>query len=136
MRIFWTLLLSLVVFSGCVNNKFTRTELAKRAQTEMLGMSRKDLLWCAGVPVRFQQVDDMELFTYYNSSDDRFGNTVGRTWFPAAEGTIPVNQQYCEVTFVLQYGVINKVSYAGRTGGKNTEGEQCAFVIQNCIPSK
>ncbi|KPJ97274.1 MAG: hypothetical protein AMJ60_12045 [Desulfobacterales bacterium SG8_35] len=136
MRIFWTVILSLVVFSGCINNKFTRAELAKRAQTEMLGMSKKDLLWCAGVPVRSQQVNDMEILTYYISNGDSFGYPADKSLSSAGGGTILINKRYCEVTFVMQNGVINKVSYASRTNGQNTENEQCAFVIQNCIPSK
>jgi hypothetical protein len=41
--------------------------------------------------------------------------------------------RYCEVTFVLDDDKIVKVGYTGRTGGYATSGEQCAFVVANCV---
>jgi len=37
--------------AGCVG-KFHRVRVAERAQTSLIGMSKKDLYLCAGVPVR------------------------------------------------------------------------------------
>ncbi len=42
-------------------------------------------------------------------------------------------RRYCEVTFVLDNGVVKKVNYQGRTGGLISKGEQCAFVVENCV---
>jgi len=91
---------------------------------------------CAGVPGRSQQVDEMEFFTYHSGGDSvgfarRGGSAFSKRW-----GAISVRKRYCEVTFALENGVIKKVSYVGRTGGLITEGEQCAFILQNCVPSK
>jgi len=48
-------------------------------------------------------------------------------------GAVSIKRRYCEVTFVLQNNIVQKVNYSGRTGGLITEGEQCAFVIDNCV---
>lgn len=37
------------------------------------------------------------------------------------------------MTFVIDEDKVIKVNYAGRTGGYATAGEQCAFVVQNCV---
>jgi len=48
-----SLLVLVALFAaGCANNKIHRAEVAKAAQTQLLGMSRKDVLSCAGTPVR------------------------------------------------------------------------------------
>ena len=39
----------LLGISGCV---IQRAQVASRAQTELIGLSKKDLLLCAGVPLR------------------------------------------------------------------------------------
>jgi hypothetical protein len=122
-----------VVLLGCA--KFHRAEMAERARTELLGLSKKELLTCAGVPVRSQQVDDMEFLTYAGGSDSvgYFGGGVGSS---GGGGVIALNKRYCEVTFVLRNGIVEKVNYAGRTGGLLTKGEQCGFVVENCLPSR
>jgi hypothetical protein len=135
MKIAGAILISLFLLSGCASTKFGRADLAQRAKTEMIGMSKKDLLLCAGVPVRSQQVEDLEFLTY-NSGGDSVGYAAGGSGSSTGGGAISLHKRYCEVTFALQNGVISKVSYAGRTGGLITEGEQCAFVLQNCVPSK
>lgn len=129
------LLISLFILSGCASTSFGRADLAQRAKTEMIGMSKKELFLCAGVPSRSQQVDDMEFLTYH-SGGDSVGYVAGGAGSSAGGGAISLNKHYCEVTFAFENGVVRKVSYGGRTGGLITEGEQCAFVLQNCIPSK
>jgi len=88
---------------------------------------------CAGVPVRTKQIEDMEFLTYF-SGGDSCGYFAGGTSSSAAVGTVSMSRRYCEVTFILRNGVIESLNYIGRTGGKLTKGEQCAFVLQNCIP--
>jgi len=111
---------------GCSGSKFHRAEVATRAETELVGMSKKDLLSCAGVPMRSERLEDMEFLTYVGGGDN-----VGY-----AGGVIAVHKRYCEVTFILKSGRVEKVNYTGRTGGWATKDEQCAFVIENCLQAK
>jgi hypothetical protein len=110
-----------------------RASVATRAQTTMVGMTKRDLFMCAGVPERQQQVDDLEFLTYSGGGDtvgaayarsDSYGNAyaVGRR-----------NRRYCEATIVLRQGVVQQVNYSGRTGGLLSRGEQCAFIVENCV---
>ena len=120
---------------GCAGSKFHRAEVATRAKAELVGMSKKDLLSCAGVPVRSQQVEGIEFLTYVGGGDN-VGYASGGTGSSAAGGVIAMHKRYCEVTFVLKDGKVEKLNYTGRTGGWATKDEQCAFVIENCLHSK
>ena len=40
--------------------------------------------------------------------------------------------RHCTVNVVMANGYVSRVNYSGPTGGLITEGEQCAFAVQNC----
>lgn len=126
------LLVVATLLSGCASTKFGRADFAERAKVELVGKSKKDILTCAGVPVRSQQADNMEFLTYYSGGDSD-AYVAGGAGSSAGGGAVSVKKRYCEVTFILRDGMVEKVNYAGRTGGLITEGEQCAFVLQNCL---
>jgi hypothetical protein len=103
--------------SGCAVHQ--RAKMAERAPSELVGMSKVELLSCAGVPVRSEKIENMEFLTYTGSGNDK--------------GFFHRRHHYCEVTFTLKDGMVQKVSYAGNTGGFFTRGEQCAYVIAPCL---
>ncbi|MGZ6237744.1 MAG: hypothetical protein ACXWMJ_10560, partial [Syntrophales bacterium] len=74
----------IISFVGCA---IYRSNLATRAQTELVGMTKKQLFSCAGVPSRQEQVDDLEFLTY---------------------------KHYCEATFILKDGIVQKINYQER----------------------
>ncbi len=125
-----TLIASLAL-CGCA--RLHRSEIASQAQTQMVGMSKKDLYLCAGVPVRRETVEGLEFLTYVGGGDST-GVGVGTAAIPnVGVGVMSSQRRYCEVTFVLDNGVVKKVNYQGRTGGLISKGEQCAFVVENCV---
>jgi hypothetical protein len=126
------LLACAIFLFGCGSTKFSRSDFARRAKVELVGKSKKEILMCAGVPVRSQQVDNMEFMTYLSGGDSH-GYVAGGTGTSVGGGAFSSKRRYCEVTFILKDGVVEKVSYSGRTGGWASEGEQCAFVLQNCL---
>jgi len=131
MKVLLTILIVTAALSGCA--RLHRAEVATQAQTEMIGMSKKDLYLCAGVPVRQAQIEGLEFLTYIGGGDST-GVGVGTSASPGlAVGAISNQRRYCEVTFVLDNGVIQKVNYQGRTGGWASSGEQCAFVVEKCV---
>ncbi len=124
-----------MVFSASACASIQRAELASRAQTELIGMSKKDLFYCAGAPVRSQQLDDVEFFTYIGGGDS-VGYAGGVGSRQVSSGVFSSHKKYCEVTFVLKAGKVEKVNYAGRTGGMTSKDEQCAFVVEPCLQPK
>jgi len=131
MRKFLAVSVALVVsLSGCA---IQRADLASRAQKDLIGMTKKELLTCAGVPVRQERLDNLEFLTY-SGGGDRVGAAVATTTSPStAVVSGKSSHRYCEATFILRDGIIQKVNYQGRTGGLLTKGEQCAFIIENCL---
>lgn len=121
------------MISGCAVGKFHRAKVAQEAKSRLIGMSKKDLYLCAGVPVRQEKVDNLEFLTY-ESGGDSTGIGLGTVTSPSTGlGVVASHKRYCIVTFVLSEGVVQKVIYQGRTGGWATQGEQCAFVVEPCL---
>ncbi len=110
-----------------------RAEIASRAQVELIGMSKKDLLLCAGVPLRQERAEDLEFLTFAGGGDS-VGSAVATGTSPNTAIAVGKSaHRYCEATFVLKNGAVQKVNYQGRTGGLLTKGEQCAFIVENCV---
>jgi hypothetical protein len=122
--------LVLVLLGGCA---VQRAETAARAQSELVGLTKGELLSCAGVPVRQDRADGLDFLTY-SSGGDSVGSAVASQTSPSTVILAGKSvRRYCEVTFVLRDGVVQRVNYQGRTGGILSQGEQCAFVVQNCL---
>lgn len=68
----FTLIALLALTSSCAsgtNNKFERASIAKTAQTQMIGMTRHDVLACAGVPMRETRDGGTDFMTYAAGGD-------------------------------------------------------------------
>ena len=102
-------------------SSFGRADLANRAQTELVGLSTEQLLACAGAPDRRAMSGETEVLTY------------GVRTQTQASKDHPGSTRFCEATFVIRDGRVSKVSYRGKTGGWLTSGEQCGYVVQNCV---
>jgi hypothetical protein len=94
-----------------------------------IGMSKKNLMMCAGVPARQDRVDELEFLTYAGGGDSTTAAVATSRWTAVSKTA----HRYCEATFVLKDGLVRKVNYQGRTGGLLSKGEQCAFIVENCL---
>lgn len=130
MKFIITVILCGLTLCGCAIH---RAEISGRAQTEMVGMSKKDLFLCAGVPLRQERVEDHEFLTYGGGGDSVGGAVATSTSSNTTVAVGTSKHRYCEATFVLKDGTVQKISYQGRTGGLLTKGEQCAFIVENCV---
>jgi hypothetical protein len=130
-RIVFAIAIALLLLPGCA--RLVRSHEAARAQTELIGMSKKDLYLCAGVPARQATVEGLEFLTYSSGGDNVSVGVAGATLPSVGVGVATTQHRYCEVTFVLDQGIVKKVEYQGRTGGLISQGEQCAYVIENCL---
>jgi hypothetical protein len=128
----WCLLAgACMVLTGCASR---RADVASRAQTELIGMSKKELLLCAGTPGRQDKVNNLEFLTYSSSEDGGSGVGLGLSIAPALSvGVGTSTRRYCEATFVLENDLIQKITYRGRTGGPLAKDEQCAFIVDLCL---
>lgn len=124
---------SIALFFGIAGCVIQRAQIASRAQTELVGMSKKDLLSCAGVPLRQERVEELEFLTFAGGGDSIGSAVASSTSSNTATVVGKSAHRYCEATFVLKNGLVQKVNYQGRTGGLHTKGEQCAFIVENCV---
>ena len=130
-----SVLIACIILPGCCG-AFHRAEVATQAQTALIGMTKKELYLCAGVPARREIVEEYEFLTYLGGGDSTGIGFGGLVSSGAALGTVSTQHRYCEVTFVLDNGNVQRVNYQGRTGGLITQGEQCSFVVENCLNSR
>jgi len=109
-------LIVLVPLASCSRaRRADRAELAQQAKTQLVGLSKIELLTCAGVPVRSTTEGGLEFLSY--------GSSYG--WGGS-----------CVVTFVLKDGAVETISYSGRTGRRSQNGEQCAYAVANCLATR
>jgi len=121
-------IVSIASLSGC---KYNRVKTAQAAKTELIGMSKGELLSCAGVPDRTMSSNGTEFLSYRSGGETSYSANT----FYGYNTTTLINssRRYCDITIALENDKIQKVSYSGKTGGLLTQGEQCAYVLENCV---
>ncbi len=130
MKIHQAIVVLSLALSGCI---VQRTIVANRAQTELVGITKTQLLSCAGAPHRQERAEVLEFLTYEGGGGSVGFGVLTQTSPSMGVGVGGSNRRYCEATFVLRNGVVQSVNYQGRTGGLITKGEQCAFIVESCL---
>lgn len=148
---------ALGTLAGC---SIERAKTAAAAQTQMIGLSKGEVLACMGIPQAKAVESNVEVWSYETGNgrtdtvSDGYSNTnatatgaaqatrIGNTVYAA--GTAAGNSQTssfgfastrhrsCTVLVVMTNGSVSRVNYSGPTGGVLTKGEQCAYAVQNC----
>lgn len=148
---------AVAMVSGC---SLQRAEIASAAQKQMVGMPKERVLACMGVPAARQSEGGTEVWSYGSGGrTDTFalttatttasamgmgqtqiiGNSVLSSGVASESATTNIfghsstRARYCLVNVVMVGGRVSGVNYSGPTGGALTEGEQCAYAVQNCL---
>lgn len=98
-----------------------RAKLAERARSELVGVTKDHLLACAGAPDKHLTSGNSEYLTYSARTEQRTVDGTGG------------GSRFCEATFILKNGFVEAITYRGKTGGLATKGEQCGYIVQNCL---
>ncbi|MFM0244913.1 hypothetical protein [Paraburkholderia sediminicola] len=148
---------TLALLAGC---SIGRAQTAAAAQTQMIGLSKGDVLACMGIPQAKAVEGDVEVWSYEtgNGRTDTVSNGYSNTNATAASvaqathienttytagaaagssqtnsfGLASTRRRSCTVSIVMTNGSVSRVNYSGPTGGVLTKGEQCAYAVQNC----
>lgn len=118
-------------------------QVARRAQSEMLGMPKERLLACAGVPARQATAGGKEYYTYVERPTAVVGpgTSLGIGGFGGSSSGVGVGLGFglpvggysggngCEATVVLGGGVVEQISYPA-----SADLSACTPIVQNCIP--
>ena len=107
------------LLSGCGPTRSGKASIAEDAQTQMVGLTKREVLECAGIPRRTMQSDGVEYLRY------------SYRWQGGNDGDIQTRN--CDVTTTLSDGRVSKVDYRGRTGGLLAKRWTCYYVIENCV---
>lgn len=116
---FTVLLGAVLMVASCA--ALDRAQLAERARSELIGVTKDHLLACAGAPDKHLTSGDSEYLTYSIHTEQRTVDGTGG------------GSRFCEATFILKNGLVEAVTYRGKTGGLATKGEQCGYIVQNCL---
>jgi hypothetical protein len=135
--------------AGCA---VQRAVVANDTQQKMVGLTKEELLACMGPPANRMAEGATEVWSY-NSGDghtatvasvssmtnaNASGTQVGNTAFASGMasssgvGSAVTTRRSCTVNVNIVEGRVSRVNYTGPTGGLLTQGEQCAFAVQNC----
>src|ERR1035437_9430061 len=138
MRRVWLAAMCGLIVASCA---VMRAKEANEAQATMVGMSKEQILACMGPPIA-KAVEGMTEVWSYNSGN---GKTVGfgtssasvsgdRNYaYGSGFSTMVTEQRFCTVNVTITNGRVDRINYVGPTGGLITQGEQCAFAIDNCV---
>jgi len=106
----------------------------------MIGMTKEKVLACMGAPTQQAAAGETEVWSYPSGGDtSSFGSATASTnpYVPFGETHVSGSSHhvhlYCVVNIVMAGGRVTAVNYTGRTGRRATQGEQCAFAVQNCV---
>ena len=101
-----------LMLAGCTNF----TKFAERAQIELVGSTKADILACAGVPQGSAIEGGLEFWTYSRVS------VIGRASLD------------CKATFVLDQGTVRELRYTGgRTGRLTDPLGECGKIVKACL---
>jgi len=122
------ILTAAIALVSCHTN-IQRAEVANGAKQSMLGMSKANLITCAGAPLRSSTINGTEYLTY--SHADAYSDASSKL-----TGILVGSALYfeCTATFSINNGRISKVTFSGKTGGKFTQGAACYNIVAQCVP--
>lgn len=131
-----------LLLSGCA---IERAATANQARSDVVGMTKAEVLACAGIPSQTIKEGSTEIIAYqYQGEVQVFSSSTGEaTATRTSSNTVSASgsgfssgralQRQCTANFVLEGGRVTKLNYSGRTGGLLTQGETCAFIVKNCV---
>jgi hypothetical protein len=114
-----------------------RAQQAEDAKTQMIGMSKEQVFTCMGPPAQKSSEGTTEIWSYPsgNGRVDSVGTAGGVAYGSGAFGIGSgfSEKRFYVVNLVMTDDKVKAVNYNGPTGGLLTTGEQCAYVIENCV---
>ena len=109
-----------------------RKSKVRKLGQAILGMSAPDLLACAGVPDRVQQLSDNELMVQYDRAADN-GSLLSVKALNLADISLG-RSGACHAHFrILRDGTVSGVSFSGTTFSFSGPYGDCASLIRECV---
>lgn len=138
-------LAGILLIAGCANQ--VGEELNSQSRS-MVGMSKAQLVSCAGRPQKSLETDGGELLTYSVGLTNRTPSTAGTVGVGVGGGSrsgvgvgVGVNfplgpgfsQSYCEAVFRMQGGSVSDVTYNASSSIRGTGHRVCYEIVGSCL---
>lgn len=126
----------MVLAASAASCAVQRAQFASDAQTQLIGFSKEQVLACMGPPINKASEGATEVWSYASGNGQTNVSTFssgGRGW---ASGFGVAEQRFCTVNVTMTSGRVSHINFVGPTGGLLTQGEQCAFALQNCVQAR
>ena len=116
-------------------NQFENQKRAERAQTELIGMSRSEIMECAGRPDRTIAGGSTEMLVYlYGEQRRMVGEPDPQSAVPQTAPPIASSTPWSEATITLENSRVTNVRYRGQTGGLITGSQNvCGEIVYHCL---
>jgi hypothetical protein len=106
---------------------------ARRAQTELVGLSQDELHLCAGLPTHTETRGTSTYDTYEQSFSGASGFSAS---LPLVGGINFAGSGYCHATFKIVDGKVSEVDYAGDTGDLLGHVSNCSSLVDHCLDNE
>ncbi len=107
-------------------------EVDQIAQQKMIGLSKKAIRACMGLPAKRVSISSTEIWTYATGKGEVGGFFLASGANGMARFGSPTDR-FCNVNIVMTNAVVSQVTYSAPDGGELPLGEQCVFAVQNCV---
>jgi hypothetical protein len=127
------IVLAAIALGAC--QQLENQERAERAQTELVGLTRAQLIDCAGQPDRVVSGGSFEQLVYLYGEHRRMvgepdPQSTGIQTAPPTANSTP----WCEATFFVENSRVTNVRYRGQTGGIFTgQHNVCGEIVYHCV---
>jgi hypothetical protein len=108
-------------------------QIAEDARSQMLGLSKEQVLACMGPPANRMAEGATEVWAYRSGNGQIDVASSASVAGPMVTGDTVATMRFCNVQVVMQGGRVTRLNYTGPTGGFLAPGEQCAFAVRNCV---
>lgn len=115
---------------GCA---IENAQLALRGKSELVGLSERDVLMCAGHPTNEDAIPGGKIWMYEHGEAASGGFTIQPILPLAGAQVTQPSGGYCRVQFRFASGRVAEVSYAGATDVWGRKDAVCAPIIRNCL---
>jgi hypothetical protein len=130
-----------VVLASCMSE---RVQLATAAQTRMVGLTKAELLACAGPPHAATSQGDLEILSFDVGEPAEPGTPAAPPPAAAARAAGPgqtgasafhlgLRQKHCVARVTVVDDRVRRVSYVSSAGLPVTDLERCAGLVEACV---
>jgi hypothetical protein len=125
MQAIWATVIT-VSMAGCALQDF---DTAEKARTKMVGLSKENLLRCAGPPASRATEGQTEVWRYQTGG--------GTTYSQDVTGQVHGHNSYCIIDIIIVGDAVQSVNYTADRGGPGTvmigQNPLCARAVRRCV---